>query len=145
MLYHLIGDFMDTKTKLYHLRKQHNLTQQEMAQKLFVTRQAVSRWEQGKTILNIETLRLISKIFKVSINSLVDVNVFNDTKIDKINSGRFLGFAKLYENSRPAIPEQACNFILDYLETSPEHIIDLGCGTGLSTLVWNEKTAGADL
>ena len=63
---------MDTKELLLNIRKNHNLSQDEMTEKLYVTRQAVSRWETGETVPNIETLKLISKEFDVSINTLLD-------------------------------------------------------------------------
>ena len=47
------------------------MSQEELADKVFVTRQAVSRWENGETIPNIETLKLLSKFFDVSINTLL--------------------------------------------------------------------------
>jgi len=62
---------MKTKKILRDLRKQHGPSQDEMAGKLFVTRQAVSRWETGKTVPNTETLKLISQTFGVSINTLL--------------------------------------------------------------------------
>jgi len=62
---------MKTKKVLRDLRKKHGLSQDELAEKLFVTRQAVSRWETGKTVPNTETLKLISKTFGVSINALL--------------------------------------------------------------------------
>mgnify|MGYP001173695304 CR=1 FL=1 len=62
---------MKTKEILANLRVENGLTQDEMAEKLFVTRQAVSRWETGKTTPNPETLKLISEKFRVSINSLL--------------------------------------------------------------------------
>ena len=62
---------METKDVLYRLRKKHDLTQDELAEKLFVTRQAVSRWEAGETTPNIETLKALSRLFSVSINTLL--------------------------------------------------------------------------
>ncbi|WP_394272272.1 zinc ribbon domain-containing protein [Butyricicoccus sp.] len=62
---------METKDVIVNLRKKYGLTQDEMAEKLYVTRQAVSRWENGDTIPNTETLKLMSKIFDVSINTLL--------------------------------------------------------------------------
>ncbi|MEG0504209.1 MAG: zinc ribbon domain-containing protein [Raoultibacter sp.] len=62
---------MKTMEVLADLREKNNLTQDEMAEKLFVTRQAVSRWETGKTTPNPDTLKLISKEFNISINSLL--------------------------------------------------------------------------
>lgn len=62
---------MGTKEALADLRKSNGLTQDALAKKLFVTRQAVSRWETGETTPNTETLKLISKEFGVSINALL--------------------------------------------------------------------------
>ena len=62
---------MDTKNVLLNLRTQRGLSQDELAEKLFVTRQAVSRWENGETTPNTETLKLLSRFFDVSINTLL--------------------------------------------------------------------------
>ncbi|MCR4962542.1 MAG: helix-turn-helix domain-containing protein [Firmicutes bacterium] len=62
---------MDTKDVLYELRSKHGLSQDELAEKVFVTRQAVSRWENGETVPNTETLKQLSKVFNVSINTLL--------------------------------------------------------------------------
>ncbi len=62
---------METKTVLINLRKKHGLTQEEMAEKFFVTRQAVSEWETGKATPNNEILKSISKEFNISINTLL--------------------------------------------------------------------------
>ncbi len=62
---------MQTKEVITELRKQKKLTQDELAQKVFVTRQAVSKWESGESIPNTETLKLLSKLFDVSINTLL--------------------------------------------------------------------------
>lgn len=62
---------METKDVLYELRTKHGMTQDELAEKLFVTRQAVSRWEKGETVPNSETLKLLSRVFDVSINTLL--------------------------------------------------------------------------
>ena len=62
---------METKDVLLELRIKHGLSQDELAEKVFVTRQAVSRWENGDTVPNTETLKLLSKLFNVSINTLL--------------------------------------------------------------------------
>ena len=62
---------MDTKDILLELRTKKGLSQEELAEKVFVTRQAVSRWENGETTPNTETLKLLSKLFDVSINTLL--------------------------------------------------------------------------
>ena len=62
---------METKDIILELRTQKGLSQEELAEKVFVTRQAVSRWETGETIPNIDTLKLLSELFDVSINTLL--------------------------------------------------------------------------
>ena len=62
---------METKDILHELRTKKGLSQDELAEKLFVTRQAVSRWENGDTTPNVETLKLLSGLFDVSINTLL--------------------------------------------------------------------------
>ncbi len=62
---------MSTKDVIYELRTKNGMSQDELAEKVFVTRQAVSRWENGETVPNTETLKLLSKLFNVSINTLL--------------------------------------------------------------------------
>ena len=62
---------MDTKDVIFELRTRNGFSQDELAEKVFVTRQAVSRWENGETIPNTETLKLLSNLFDVSINTLL--------------------------------------------------------------------------
>ena len=61
-------EFQDVFTDL---RKKAGLSQNDAADRLFVTRQAVSRWERGETVPETETLLAISKLFGVSINTLL--------------------------------------------------------------------------
>ena len=62
---------METQNVLKTLREKKGLTQEDLAQRVLVTRQAVSRWENGDTQPNTETLKLLSKEFDVSINTLL--------------------------------------------------------------------------
>ncbi|MCM1500563.1 MAG: helix-turn-helix domain-containing protein [Clostridium sp.] len=62
---------METSKIILELRTKKGLSQDELAEKMFVTRQAVSRWENGETVPNTETLKLLSKFFDVSINTLL--------------------------------------------------------------------------
>ena len=62
---------MKTKDIILELRTKKGLSQEALAEKVFVTRQAVSRWENGETVPNTETLKLLSKEFDVSINTLL--------------------------------------------------------------------------
>ena len=62
---------MDTKNIILELRTQKGMSQEELAEKIYVTRQAVSRWETGETVPNTETLKLLSQLFDVSINTIL--------------------------------------------------------------------------
>ena len=62
---------MATKDVILSLRTKNGLSQDELAEKVFVTRQAVSRWENGETVPNPNTLKLLSALFDVSINPLL--------------------------------------------------------------------------
>ena len=62
---------MEFNEKLQQLRKQKNLTQEQLAEQLFVSRTAISKWESGKGYPNIESLKNISKFFSVSIDELL--------------------------------------------------------------------------
>ena len=62
---------METKDILKSLREERSLTQDQLAGRVMVTRQAVSRWETGETQPNTDTLKLLSKEFGVSINTLL--------------------------------------------------------------------------
>ena len=62
---------METKEIIAKLRADRGLSQDALAEQVFVTRQAVSRWENGETVPNTETLKLLSKLFDVSINTLL--------------------------------------------------------------------------
>ena len=62
---------MELGEKIQELRKQKGLTQEELAEILYVSRTAVSKWESGRGIPNIESLKSISKYFSVSIDELL--------------------------------------------------------------------------
>ena len=62
---------MNAQNVFYQLRTKNGFSQDDVAEKVFVTRQAVSRWENGETVPNTETLKLLSRLFNVSINTLL--------------------------------------------------------------------------
>jgi len=62
---------MEFNEKLQELRKQKGLTQEELAEILFVSRTAVSKWESGRGMPSIESLKAISKFFVVTLDDLL--------------------------------------------------------------------------
>ena len=62
---------MEFNEKLQELRKQRGLTQEELAEKLYVSRTAISKWESGRGYPNIESLKAIAKFFSVTLDELL--------------------------------------------------------------------------
>lgn len=59
--------------------------------------------------------------------------------MEKDNADRFMGFAKVYDEARPLMPLYPTEVITKYLGRQPQSVVDLGCGTGLSTVVWKGR------
>lgn len=62
---------MEFNEKLQKLRKEQNLTQEELAEKLFVSRTAISKWESGRGYPSIDSLKVTAKYFHVTIDDLI--------------------------------------------------------------------------
>lgn len=62
---------MEFHEKLQELRKRKGLTQEELAEALYVSRTAISKWESGRGFPNIESLKAVSKFFSVSVDELL--------------------------------------------------------------------------
>ena len=69
-------EFMEIGNKILELRKKNNITQEELAEKVGVSRQTISKWELGETAPDLKQSKELSKIFNVSLDELVD----NDLK-----------------------------------------------------------------
>ena len=81
---------MEFNEKLQELRKNKGLTQEELAQILYVSRTAISKWESGRGFPNIESLKSISKYFSVSLDELLSneeilIIAEEDTKVRESN------------------------------------------------------------
>ena len=87
---------MALNEKIIKIRKENNLTQEEFAQRLFLTRQAVSKYERGLSYPSIDTLKLISKEFNISISELLEVNKENKSSIYKPLGYKQFWFIGLY-------------------------------------------------
>lgn len=62
---------MELGTQIKKYRNQHGFSQDELAEKIFVSRQSISNWENGKTYPDIKSLLLLSEVFSVSLDQLV--------------------------------------------------------------------------
>ncbi len=124
---------MEFKEKLQELRKNKGLTQEELAEILYVSRTAISKWESGRGYPNIESLKDISKFFDVSIDDLLSGEklIFiaeNENKTNMQNlRDRLFGFVDLFSLMLivlPLYPNTVDGFVysvnlLNYTETAP--------------------------
>lgn len=62
---------MELSEKIQKLRKEHNLTQEQLAEQLFVSRTAVSKWETGRGMPSMESLQMIARLFNISLDDLL--------------------------------------------------------------------------
>ena len=76
---------MNLGKKIAELRKNNNLSQEELAEKVGVARQTISKWEIGDTTPDINQVKIISKIFNISIDELVD-NDINNLIVEKVSN-----------------------------------------------------------
>lgn len=74
--------------KLYQLRKKSGLSQEQLAEQLKVSRQAISKWESGSAFPESEKLIIISNYFGVSVDYLLKDNVEDDAKIVNDEAGK---------------------------------------------------------
>lgn len=70
--------------KLRNARTSKGITQDEVAKQLYVSRQTVSRWEQGKTLPNIHVIKKLSEIYDVSIENLTDKTILENKQKEEI-------------------------------------------------------------
>lgn len=89
---------------LIQLRKEEDFSQEEIAEKLNVSRQTISKWESGLSTPNLDQLILLSKILKTSIDELAHGHLEKES----IPEGKFaFGILKIDEKNKITIPETA--------------------------------------
>ena len=90
---------MEFNEKLHELRNQKGLTQEELAEKLFVSRTAISKWESGRGYPSIDSLKAIAKFFRVTVDELLSgeelLTAAEQDKNEKENRFRNLIFGLL--------------------------------------------------
>lgn len=88
---------MGFNNKLKELRKEKNISQEQLAKELNISRQAISKWESGKAYPDIDNLILLRKIFGVSLDELI---MEEEEKVEENNSKQ-----ELIESSEKGIFE----------------------------------------
>lgn len=106
---------------LQYLRKNHHYTQEDLAEQLNVSRQAVSKWETGVSVPDLECLLRISKLYDISMNDILE---------PKIQSRRITDFEQI-----SMIPETQLKEVLDQFETDSLVIALMGASPDINLLV----------
>ena len=92
--------------KLIELRKKNGWSQEELAEKVNVTRQSVSKWESGASIPNIDNMIALADLYDMSVDMLA--RNLTTTVPPQPDEGKHLfGFTKMNENGEVALPEKA--------------------------------------
>ena len=93
---------------LLNLRKRYSMTQEDLAEKLGVSRQAVAKWESGESVPDLEKSRLIAEVFGVTLDDLVNFNPEGNFGLDTPPKGKHLfGIVTMGEKGQIVIPARA--------------------------------------
>ena len=134
---------METKDVILELRTKKGLSQDELADIIHVTRQAVSRWENGDTIPNTETLKLLSNYFDVSINTLLG----SPQQLICQCCGMPLEDATISKEPNGEFNEEYCKWCYsdgEFTYTSKEQLIDF-CVEHMATEDWPAEQVRAHM
>lgn len=134
---------MEIKEILRDLRTRKGYSQEELAEKLFVTRQAVSRWETGETTPNTQTLKLLSGLYDVSINTLLG----SPRQLFCQCCGMPLEDGILSREQDGALNEEYCKWCYEggqFRYSSPEELIDF-CVNHMATADWPAEQVRAHM
>lgn len=90
------------------LRRRNNLTQEQLAEKLHVSRQTLAKWERGESELDIRSLCILSNLFQVSLDNLVNYQSTDNLGLDIPPKGKhFFGSVTVGERGQIVIPQKA--------------------------------------
>jgi len=79
---------MDLGNNILKLRKQHRLSQEQLGEKIGVTRQTISNWELNETIPDAKQLTALSRVLQISIDKLLDNDIQNllEQKVNNVET-----------------------------------------------------------
>lgn len=96
------------KDNLIQLRKYRHLTQEELAEKIGVTRQAIAKWEAGETIPDLDKCKILAEIFEVSLDDLANYEPDENMGLNIPPKGKHLfGVVTVGEKGQIVIPAKA--------------------------------------
>ena len=134
---------MNLGKKIAELRKKNNLSQEELADKVGVARQTISKWEIGDTTPDINQVKIISKIFNISIDELVD-NDINNVIVEKVSNteklaGITIKILKVFGIMLIVFITLIFLFVIIFMVDMPRNDYDIVGRTKISCNLDNEK------
>lgn len=134
---------MNLGKKIAELRKKNNLSQEELAEKVGVARQTISKWEIGDTTPDINQVKIISKIFNISIDELVD-NDINNVIVEKVSNteklaGITIKILKVFGIMLIVFITLIFLFVIIFMVDMPRNDYDIVGWTKVSCNLDNEK------
>ncbi len=131
------------KDNLSHLRKLNHMTQEDIAEKLGVTRQAVAKWESGETIPDLEKSRQLAEVFGVSLDDMANYEPEENLGLELPPKGKHLfGMVTVGDKGQIVIPAKARKL---FNISSGDQLVVLGDETqGLALLKTKDFLAIAD-
>lgn len=134
---------MNLGKKIAELRKKNNLSQEELAEKVGVARQTISKWEIGDTTPDINQVKIISKIFNISIDELVD-NDINNVIVEKVSNteklaGITIKILKVFGIMFIVFITLILLFVIIFMVDMPRNDYDIVGTTKISCNLDNEK------
>lgn len=134
---------MNLGKKIAELRKKNNLSQEELAEKVGVARQTISKWEIGDTTPDINQVKIISKIFNISIDELVD-NDINNVIVEKVSNteklaGITIKILKVFGIMLIVFITLILLFVIIFMVDMPRNDYDIVGMTKISCNLDNEK------
>lgn len=134
---------MNLGKKIAELRKKNNLSQEELAEKVGVARQTISKWEIGDTTPDINQVKIISKIFNISIDELVD-NDINNVIVEKVSNteklaGITIKILKVFGIMLIVFITLIFLFVIIFMVNMPRNDYDIVGRTKVSCNLDNEK------
>ena len=134
---------MNLGKKIAELRKKNNLSQEELAEKVGVARQTISKWEIGDTTPDINQVKIISKIFNISIDELVDDDI-NNVIVEKVSNteklaGITIKILKVFGIMLIVFITLIFLFVIIFMVDMPRNDYDIVGRTKVSCNLDNEK------
>ena len=93
---------------LVRMRKLNNLTQEDIAEKVGVTRQSVAKWEAGETVPDLDKCRILAELFEVSLDDLANYETENNMGLPLPPKGKHIfGMVTVGDKGQIVIPAKA--------------------------------------